>query len=208
MKTKITTFLLVLTAFVCSTITAQEQKPAVENYNIGDSGSGGGIVFYYSQTGFPVYKTDSATPVICHYLECSQEELGNIPWCSCKHKKWCNINTLDGIGAGKLNTSLIINYAHEKPINPTTCAAYACSQYSTETSKEGEWYLPSRIELNLIYKNLRLSRKIISDAWCWSSLQGNYYSAWGQRFSDGVQDYGYYSYGKDLNYAVRAVRAF
>ena len=91
MKIKITTFLLVLTALVCSTVTAQEQKPVVEKYNIGDLGPGGGIVFYYSQTGFPVYKTDSTTPVICHYLECSQEELGNIPWCPCKHKKWCNI---------------------------------------------------------------------------------------------------------------------
>lgn len=181
------------------------QTATIGHYDIGDKGSGGGIVFYYSEAGFPVYDSDNASPVICHYLECSPVELGNIIWCPCGNKKWCNINTMDGIGAGKLNTAHIINYTHEKPLIPSNCAAYACSRYFTETTKEGEWYLPSKIELGLIYKTLRTSGKIVSDEWHWSSSQSDSFTcARVQRFYDGGQD----NYEKYFSGCVRAVRAF
>ena len=184
---------------------AKPQNAVAGNYDIGDFGPGGGYVFYYSEAGFPVYESDNSSPVICHYLECSPVELGSITWCPCGNKKWCNINTMDGVGAGKLNTAHIVNYTHEKSLIPSNCAAYACSRYFTGTTKEGEWYLPSKLELNLIYENLRKSGKIVSDAWHWSSSQSDNHDAWAQRFSDGDQDYFNY---KGYNYCVRAVRAF
>lgn len=186
---------------------AKPQNAAAVNYDIGDFGPGGGYVFYYSEAGFPVYDSDNSSPVICHYLECSPVELGSITWCPCGNKKWCNINTMDGVGAGKLNTAHIVNYTHEKSLIPSNCAAYACSRYFTGTTKEGEWYLPSKLELDLIYENLRKSEKIVSDAWHWSSSQGNDNIALDQRFSDGYQGY---SHGSDKfnSCVVRAVRAF
>lgn len=186
---------------------AKPQNAVAVNYDIGDFGPGGGYVFYYSEAGFPVYDSDNSSPVICHYLECSPVELGSITWCPCGNKKWCNINTMDGVGAGKLNTAHIVNYTHEKSLIPSNCAAYACSRYFTGTTKEGEWYLPSKLELDLIYENLRKSEKIVSDAWHWSSSQGNDNIALDQRFSDGYQGY---SHGSDKfnSCVVRAVRAF
>lgn len=190
---------------------AKPQNAAAGNYDIGDFGPGGGYVFYYSEAGFPVYESDNASPVICHYLECSPVELGSITWCPCGNKKWCNINTMDGVGAGKLNTAHIVNYTHEKSLVPSNCAAYACSRYFTGTTKEGEWYLPSKLELDLIYENLRKSGKIESNAWHWSSSQYNDYSAWDQRFSDGsYSNYIYYhnNCNKNSSCVVRAVRPF
>ena len=194
---------------MCRELTKNLSKPqngvVGRKYNIGDLGPGGGYVFYYSEAGFPVYDSDDASPVICHYLECSPVELGSITWCPCGNKVWCNINTMDGVGAGKLNTAHIINYTHEKALIPSNCAAYACSRYFTGTTKKGEWYLPSKLELNLIYETLRKSGKIVSDAWHWSSSQLYNNSAWFQRFSDGSQDNRYYECN---NFCVRAVRAF
>ncbi|MBP3367344.1 MAG: hypothetical protein J6K96_10220 [Treponema sp.] len=196
---------------MCRELTKNLSKPqnaAAGSYDIGDFGPGGGYVFYYSEAGFPVYESDNASPVICHYLECSPVELGSTTWCPCGNKKWCNINTMDGVGAGKLNTAHIVNYTHEQSLTPSNCAAYACSRYFTGTTKEGEWYLPSRLELNLIYENLRKSGKIVSDAWHWSSSQDNSSYAWNQRFSDGAQNsYNEYNY-KNLYSCVVAVRAF
>lgn len=182
------------------------QSAAAEQYKIGDKGPGGGIVFYYSEEGFPVHDSDDATPVICHYLECSRKEIKNVPWCPCGG---CDIKTEDEVGAGKLNTARIINYAHGgKPLTSSNCAAYACAAYSTKTTKVGEWYLPNRYELRLIYQNLRENRKkITSNATHWSSSQCDTDRdvAWWCFFYTGTSCC---CTRKDTPLAVRAVRAF
>ena len=191
---------------MCRELTKNLAKPknaAAGNYDIGDLRPGGGYVFYYSEAGFPVYESDNASPVICHYLECSPE-LGSITWCPCGCKEWCVVNTMDGVGAGKLNTVHIVNYAHEESLIPSNCAAYACLQYSTGATKAGEWYLPSEDELNLIYVNLVRTGIIKSDRWHWSSFMDIDTSTWSQNFNDGNQD----SHVKNNVYYVRAVRAF
>ena len=106
-------------------------------------------------------------------------------------------------GAGLINTRNIISVHNSA--TTTNCAAYACSKYYTQTSKQGEWYLPSKIELDLLYRNLK--DKIIatgSAGYHWSSSQYNNNISWVQRFSDGNQD----SYNKNHTDSVRAVRAF
>lgn len=125
-----------------------------ETYKIGSFGPGGGIVFFVSEEGFEVQESDSAGPVVCHYLECLPVELKNITWCPCGAESPCDINTADGAGAGKLNTSRIVSFAHSDALTSVNCAAYVCSRYFTETTKPGDWYLPSKEELDLIYKNL------------------------------------------------------
>jgi hypothetical protein len=68
-----------------------------------------------------------------------------------------------------------------------------------------DWRLPSKGELDMIYKNLRKKNLAgLGDDWYWSSSQGNNNDAWVERFSDGNQ-------GNDGKYgtgSVRAVRAF
>lgn len=173
-------------------------------YYIGGKGPGGGIIFYESEAGFSVQEADGTTTT-CHYLEVSPTELGSVTWCGC-NRNWgfCCIDTLEGVGDGKLNSQKIVD--EHKNIAAQECAAKLCLEYSTGTTKAGEWYLPSKIELDLIYKNLVKTRIIKSDSSHWSSSQLNDYIAWSQRFSDGYQ-INYNGY-KNNSLVVRAVRAF
>lgn len=105
-----------------------------------------------------------------------------------------------------MNTYNIVSYNADN-MTTANCAAYACLMYSTQTTRKGEWWLPSRVELNLLYKNLR--DKVIAtrsgyDDYYWSSSQNVSSNAWYQRFSDGYR----YSTYKSYTGSVRAVRAF
>lgn len=179
-----------------------------KTYNIGDTGPGGGIIFYYSQDGFDVYEPDGSTKK-CHYLEVSKFDLGKICWCSQKAETdCCDITTLKKLGSGKINTFKIIKSSHKGgTITKENCAALACHSYSTATTKAGDWFLPSLFELDLLYRNLG-ERVLISnttnDNRYWSSSQNNSSNARDQSFSDGFQGYG----NKSNTLSVRAVRAF
>ena len=181
-----------------------------KTYNIGDDGPGGGIIFYYSEAGFDVYEIDGSTKK-CHYLEVSKFDLGKISWCSQKGlANCCNITTtLTKLGSGKINTFKIIKSSHKSgTITKENCAALACHSYSTATTKAGDWFLPSRDELNLLYKNLG-ERVLLSNTTngnrYWSSSQRDKTDhAWYQSFSDGYQ----FGNLKLKLVSVRAVRAF
>ena len=129
---------------------------SAQKYNIGDDGPGGGIVFYYSEEGFDVYQADGSVKR-CNYLEVSKTKLGTIKWCPCSYHTKI-INTSTGIGFGMLNTYKIINAVHENdknyPVLSINCAAKACSEYTTVKTPNGGWFLPSKDELYLLYKNL------------------------------------------------------
>ena len=179
-----------------------------KTYNIGDTGPGGGIIFYHSEAGFDVYEPDGSVKK-CHYLEVSKFDLGKISWCSRKSgADCCNITTLTAVGAGRINTFKIIKSTHRSgTITKENCAALACHSYSTATTKAGDWFLPSKDELNLLYQNLGkrvLLSNTTNDNWYWSSSQSNDNYAWYQGFSGGYQG----DYFKRDTYSVRAVRAF
>jgi hypothetical protein len=69
----------------------------------------------------------------------------------------------------------------------------------------GNWRLPAREELELMYRNLKLKGiGGFSNSWYWSSPQYDRYHSWVQNFGDGRQD----GYPKGDSYSVRCVRAF
>ena len=190
-----------------STKTAQTARSGTEKtYQIGDIGPGGGWIFYVSETGFPVYKGDKK--IVCHYLECAPTSLGASPWCSKKRKKsCCHVDTTDGVGAGYRNTRNIIKANHKGGSLPSICAAIECKDhYYTNTTKKGEWYLPSNFELDLLYKTLVRNGIIKSNTRHWSStqLESSSTHAWAQSFNDGKQS----TVSKDSWLEVRAIRAF
>ena len=98
-------------------------------------------------------------------------------------------------------------------MGPPTQARICNELQITEGGKTyGDWYLPSKEELNLMFQN-----KVTIDATAtanggaafagfsyWSSTEDNSGDAWGQGFISGSQ----ISVGKDFTFYVRAVRAF
>ena len=178
-----------------------------QTYNIGDTGPGGGIVFYVSDVAFPVPQPNGETKM-CRYMEVSPVDIGQSEWGDGYDKE--EPYTLHGLGTGLMNTYNIVSYNADN-MTTANCAAYACLMYSTQTTRKGEWWLPSKVELNLLYKNLR--DKVIATSsgneeygYCyWSSSQSNLHYACYQRFDEYQDDD---DGDKDHTNSVRAVRAF
>jgi hypothetical protein len=113
----------------------------------------------------------------------------------------------DGVGAGLKNTAIII--ANQGAVDGNEFAATVCNEYSvTETvggitTTYGDWYLPSKHELNLLY----LQKTVVggfANFFYWSSTEDGDDDAWAQDFTNGIRVSG----GKVATSYVRAIRAF
>jgi len=102
----------------------------------------------------------------------------------------------DGIGAGKFNTERIIANQVAGAYAAQICANYQGGNY-------GDWYLPSKYELNLLYLQ-KAAVGGFASAYYWSSSESNNNYAWSQSCDDGFQVY----VNKLYTGYVRAVRAF
>jgi len=160
---------------------------------IGNTGPAGGIVFYD--------KGDSADG--WRYLEAAPADMETrLRWVAQSYGfNWRNFPSVDGtdtaIGTGRQNTALILAVDANAP------AAKACAEY--RGGGFSDWFLPSRDELNLMYRNLKMSNiGGFQNNWYWSSSRGNSDYAWCQGFVGGYQGYGYKSSVSN----VRPVRAF
>lgn len=154
---------------------------------------GGGIVFYIydnGQHGLIASPADQST---------------GIQWYNGINKY--TGTTGDGLGAGAMNTAIIV--AAQIADNQTgNFAAKLCSDFSLTAGgiTYGDWYLPSKYELNL----LRLQKAVVggfSTGSYWSSTEFNndMNLAWFQVINDGYQNIS----GKyHADYYVRAIRAF
>jgi hypothetical protein len=109
----------------------------------------------------------------------------------------------DGIGAGLKNTAIII--VNQGPVDGVAFAATVCNEYSVTVGgvNYGDWYLPSKHELNLLYLNKAVVGGFASNDY-WSSMESSANFVWLQNFSSGYQ---YLNFKYLANY-VRAVRAF
>ena len=151
----------------------------------------GGIIFYLDASG-------------CHGLiSAPTDQSTGIHWYNGNYTVTNAVR--DGVGAGKFNTERIIanqgvgNYAAQ------LCANYQGGNY-------GDWYLPSKYELNLMYQNIGQGNTLglvnvggFANYYYWSSSEYDNSIALVQNFNLGLQDYAY----KNVNYLnVRSVRAF
>jgi hypothetical protein len=109
----------------------------------------------------------------------------------------------DGIGAGLKNTAIII--ANQGPVDGAAFAATVCNEYSITVAgvTYGDWYLPSKHELNLLYLKKALVGGF-ANSYYWSSTEVDNFSAWFQIFNFGAEGYR----DKGITSYVRAVRAF
>ena len=168
-------------------------------FSVGDFAQGG-IVFWVDETGQ-------------HGLVAAKEDQSTgVRWYAGTYG-----NTQakgDGPFSGEANTSIIIAAQVAIGDDGSTYAARICNELQvTEGGKTyGDWYLPSKEELNLMYQNKATIDATagvnggsgFASAYYWSSTETNFNTAWRQYFDDG------YQYGNSKKYAnrVRAVRAF
>jgi hypothetical protein len=162
-------------------------KTANTHY-VGES-YGGGIVFYVYDNGQH------------GLIAATEDQSTSIRW-----NAGTSTNTIamaDGVGAGKTNTAIII--ANQGYGDGATYAARICNEYQITVGgvTYGDWYLPSKFELNLLY----LQRTVVggfANLDYWSSTENFNNLAWVQAFLDGVQG----KFIKNSTVYVRAVRAF
>ena len=169
-----------------------KDDPYIINERIHYAGEsyGGGIVFYVYDSGRH------------GLIAATTDQDPGIEWYN-GTKRYTN-TTGDGVGAGSMNTNLII--ALQTNDNQTgNFAAKVCADYSvTENGvKYGDWYLPSKFELAIMFTQKDAIGGFSVDYY-WSSTEFSSISAWSQNFSDGIQ----YNLNKSLPYGVRAIRAF
>ncbi|MCF8407626.1 MAG: DUF1566 domain-containing protein, partial [Crocinitomicaceae bacterium] len=74
-----------------------------------------------------------------------------------------------------------------------------------------DWYLPSKYELNLMYRNIGQGNALglgnvggFASNFYWSSTESDNFDALAQAFNDGSQ----FNFDKYYNFFVRSVRAF
>ena len=189
MKKLLYTFIAV--SLIFSACEKEEETPTNNNNNsalaIGDTHQGG-IVFYLdgNNGGLIAAPTDQSV------------------------KTWGCYGTLisgaDGtaIGTGAQNTIDIEAECTWSLIAADICVNLTLGGYS-------DWFLPSKDELNEMYLNIGQGNALglgniggFAYTNYWSSTEDDSGNAWKQVFSSGIQ----YSFNKDFNYIVRAVRAF
>jgi hypothetical protein len=169
-------------------VAANTAKVGVTTHAIGDS-FGGGIVFFVydgGQHGLIAATADQST---------------GMRWYG---GSYTNTRArADGIGAGLKNTAIII--ANQGPVDGNAFAATVCNEYSVTVDgvTYGDWYLPSKHELNLLYIE-RAAVGGFTTNYYWSSTEYGTLDAWLQIFNGGYQFYD----NKSSTEGVRAVRAF
>jgi hypothetical protein len=169
-------------------------------YSVGDFAQGG-VVFWVDETGQ-------------HGLVCAKvDQSAGVRWYAGTYG--VTRATGDGPFSGELNTSIIISSQVSIGDDGADYAAQICNDLQvTEGGKTyGDWYLPSKEELNLMYQNkATIDVTAVANGGSgfagptyWSSTESYNNYAWLQNFSDGNQ---YYNGYKDYTVRVRAVRRF
>lgn len=139
-------------------LNAQNRKA----YKVGESGPAGGMVFYDRGNANGEWR----------YLEVALADIGKFAW---GDLQLAIGDTVPGLGMGKQNTDAIV-----KKGNANNAAALQCSAYSF--GGFDDWYLPSKDELNELFKCGLLRNTFIKDSY-WTSSENTSLKVWHQYFS-------------------------
>jgi len=156
-------------------------------YILRDTGPAGGYIFYdkgYYSHGW-------------RYLEAAPSDQSTGTEWGCYGVL---ISGADGttVGTGEQNTIDIEAGCATAGIAADICANLSLGGYS-------DWFLPSKDELNQMYVNLKVAGVSgFESDYYWSSSEFDFSLAWDQPFGTGT----YIISSKNINYGVRAIRAF
>jgi len=133
--------LAIITVFLMASCGDPVAQADLGIYNIGDTGPGGGLIFYVDEDDeFPGWT----------YLEAAPVDLSPRYWSSSSID---SPGTLKELGKGSNNT-IIITLTHWTE-NSSNNAAWACNVF-TGLNNTKDWFLPTVDELELMYQNLHL----------------------------------------------------
>jgi len=210
-----------------TTTTTTTLAPVV--YQVGQTGPGGGTVFYKHASG--TFACGATLSQNCTYLEVAPNTWSggsaDAPklW-AVSANQWVDVpsitndssvyNNASGIGLGYKNSLAIVAQG-----NDTTTAAGAARAYGG--GSQSDWYLPSTTELKLLCQWARNVPQSVTTACTGGTLNtgtgasggfsnGPYWSS--SEFDDGLAWFQYFNFGsqgsngKDVTYYVRPVRAF
>ena len=156
-----------------------------QTINIGDSAYGG-KVFYKDSTGK-------------HGLVCATTDQSTSAVWDASSNPTPTHAAGTAIGTGAINTTIIIAVLGSNGVAASLCRNYRGGGYA-------DWFLPSKDELNELYKNSAVVGGLAANYY-WSSSEfvlSNYDYAWYQLFFSGDQ----LNFNKGNTTFVRAVRAF
>lgn len=156
-----------------------------QNYIVGNTGPGGGIIFYDKGDYLDGWR----------YLEVTNQDLGIYSW-------GCPTTFVNGLspalGTGKSNTSKILINCSLSNIAASICENLSQNGYS-------DWFLPSYYEMDLIYqKIIKTGLASFSSTNYWTSTQFSTDSAYTINFST----YKFSQVTKNTYLKVRAIRSF
>ncbi|MEI7725191.1 MAG: hypothetical protein WCK09_08805 [Bacteroidota bacterium] len=167
------------------------QTTAADNIHVVGEYYGGGIVFYVydgGRHGLIIAPVPVGEPV-------------QLRWYA-----GTNTHTMalgDGVGAGMANTAIII--ANQGYGDGATYAARYCNEFTNTVNGVvyGDWYLPSKHELNLFQESLASP---FNAGYHWSSTEDSQTGAWRQYIGagQGAQS----AVSKNLSYYIRPIRSF
>jgi len=187
--------------FGSDVVTADITLYADWGYRPGDTGPGGGIVFYRDDLSFTM--TDNSETV--YYLEAAPGGwfIATAPddpileWASVLYYTSDVPGTTNTLGAGRKNSSLILGTDIDAP------AAKACDSYSN--NGKTDWFLPSQWELYALSTNSIYVDNLSSTVSYYSSTQAGVNYGWAMLLINSVSGGGTFKYNAR---AVRPVRAF
>ena len=175
----------------------------IGDYEIGDTGPAGGLVFYI----------DEIDEFDWTFLEVGPQ---STEW---EDKQWGDDATeiggdaaLTGIGDGQAATTAIVSHMEDESITDTAAQLCDALQHEHDGTTYDDWFLPSKDELNAIWDNIVDDGSggnsgvggFTNDSY-WSSSEYTTHNAHSQKFFDGIQNNNY----KGSNaLRLRAVRAF
>ena len=167
-------------------------------FAVGDIGPAGGIIFYDRGRHIDGWR----------WLEAAPRDIGPAEWGA--HRQSIS-GTSTALGTGRQNTQVLINNMRQR--NESGRAAELAHNFIQNGFTD--WFLPSREELNLMYRNLR-QRGLgnFSGGRYWSSSGNGDSAVWVQDFSNGRQGAGagahvnWNNVNRVATFHIRPIRAF
>lgn len=155
------------------------------NYTFGTTGPAGGLIVYDQGSYINGWR----------YIEAAPFDATGSAW-------GCNGTNLPGSELIGLGEGLQNSIDETAVCGDASFAAKTAMNFSI--GNFGDWYLPSKNEVGLLFALKQQGLGSLNALYYWSSSEASASTAWLQRFSDGV----YLTDGKYLSYSIRPVRRF